>query len=394
MNCTECAHHLHNYVDRELPAADTPAVEMHLAGCDACRSQLASLRALLAAVRCLPREIPPPRDRWADLRLAVEGPEPKPLSLDGEMRERIAASEHRTASAPAAGLEPGHPTAKRLVLRWIAPLAIAAAIALLLSFGGRHIARPAQGSAWSVTTVDGAPRVDAKTVKGEAQFRVGQWLETDATSRARVAVGSIGEVTLDPNSRLRLTGVAAADHRIELARGQLHALIWAPPRLFFVDTPSATAVDLGCAYTLTVDDRGGGLLHVTIGYVALEHGDRESIVPGGAMCFTRRGAGPGTPFADDASDAFRAALTRFDFERNAASAALPQLLTQARAADGVTLWHLLARTGGTERAAVFDTLARHHPPPEGVTRAGILAGDAEMRRAWGFDLGFGSFAFR
>jgi hypothetical protein len=39
-------------------------------------------------------------------------------------------------------------------------------------------------------------------------------------------------------------------------------MIWAPPRLFFVDTPSAVAADLGCSYTLEVKDDGAGVLRV------------------------------------------------------------------------------------------------------------------------------------
>ena len=73
-------------------------------------------------------------------------------------------------------------------------------------------------------------------------------------------------------------------------------MIWAPPRLFFVDTPAGVAADLGCAYTLEVDDHGDGLLHVTSGWVALQLKDRESMVPAGASCATRPGVGPGTPF--------------------------------------------------------------------------------------------------
>src|SRR5207344_3028121 len=115
---------------------------------------------------------------------------------------------------------------------------------------------------------------------------------------------------------------------LELAHGTLSALIWAPPRLFFVDTPSATAVDLGCAYTLTVDDAGAGLLRVTAGYVALEHEGRETVISRGQMCATRRGAGPGTPFVADAPAPLRRALDRFDFEN--AAAALSEILAHAR----------------------------------------------------------------
>ena len=183
--------------------------------------------------------------------------------------------------------------------------------------------------------------------------------------------------------------MAATDHRVELARGKLSALIWSPPRIFFVNTPSAIAVDLGCAYTLDVADNGDGTLHVTSGYVALAHGGRETVIPAGQMCATRRGAGPGTPFVADAPAALRRALDRFDFEKK--PDALPEILTQTRAEDGVTLWHLLTRAPAPDRGAVFDRLARDHTPPTGVTRAGIIAGDATMIANWGSDLGLMNF---
>jgi len=168
-------------------------------------------------------------------------------------------------------------------------------------------------------------------------------------------------------------------------------MIVAPPRLFFVDTPSATAVDLGCAYTLTVNDRGDGELHVTSGYVSLEEGDRISIIKMGMMCLTRRGRGPGTPFAEDAPETLRAALTRFDFDRRDPGAALNEVLANTRPEDAVTLWHLLSRARGAQRGFVFDQLAKHAPPPRSVTRAGILAGDVPMLRAWATELGLDRF---
>src|SRR5438876_1202274 len=99
-------------------------------------------------------------------------------------------------------------------------------------------------------------------------------------------------------------------------RGRMSARISAPPKLFFVNTPSAVAEDLGCAYTLEVDDAGNSLLRVTLGWVALQLKDRESLVPAGAACATRPGIGPGTPYFEDASELFRTALAKLDFEPN------------------------------------------------------------------------------
>ena len=172
----------------------------------------------------------------------------------------------------------------------------------------------------------------------------------------------------------------------------MSALIWAPPRLFFVETPGATAIDLGCAYTLSVDDAGAGTLRVTSGYVALEHDGREALIPAGLICLTRRGAGPGTPFAANASAALKTALARFDFENGGASA-LGEILAQAGTGDEVMLWHLLARAAPAQRAGVFDRLATLHTPPASITREGIIAGDATMRLRWAEELGLAPALF-
>ena len=157
-----------------------------------------------------------------------------------------------------------------------------------------------------------------------------------------------------------------------------------PPRLFFVDTPSAVAADMGCAYTLEVDDHGGSLLLVTSGWVALQLKDRESMVPAGAACETRKDIGPGTPYFVDATPAFREALQKIDFDDDSAgrSVALSSLLDQARPRDTLTLWHLLARVSGEDRARVYDKLAGYAPPPAGVTREGVLQLDQTMLGSW------------
>jgi hypothetical protein len=202
----------------------------------------------------------------------------------------------------------------------------------------------------------------------------------DGDSRAEIEVGAIGWVEVEPNSRVRLLEARLTEHRLALDRGALTARIWAPPRIFFVDTPSAVAVDYGCAYRLTVDDDGGGLLHVTSGQVALELDGRSSLVPAGAACATRPGRGPGTPFFVDAPEALRSALAQFDFESGGPEA-LATVLASARKRDTLTLWYLLARAG-EERGAVYDRLAALVPPPSGVTRERVLSLDEPALERW------------
>ncbi|HJT29134.1 MAG TPA: FecR domain-containing protein [Pyrinomonadaceae bacterium] len=238
--------------------------------------------------------------------------------------------------------------------------------------------------AWRVKRIDGAPKVGAEQISNNGELAVGEWLETDGNSRAQIAVSSIGSVDIDENTRVRLLETQPTEHRLELARGKMSAHIWAPPRLFFVNTPSAVAADLGCAYTLEVDDQGSSLLRVTSGWVALELENRESIVPAGAACETRPSLGPGTPYFEDASNVFRQSLKTVNFDPDAAarSSALNAMLDQARPRDTLTLWHLLTRVEGQDRARVYDKMATLFPPPAGVTREGVLALNQQMLDAW------------
>jgi len=235
--------------------------------------------------------------------------------------------------------------------------------------------------AWDVARLEGAPKVGAERIEGNGRLAVGEWLETDATSRAQINVANIGRVEIEPNSRVRLVGTSSTEHRLAMERGQLHATISAPPRLFIVETPSAVAVDLGCSYTLEVDKAGRSILHVTTGWVALELKGRESIVPAGAVCVTQPGKGPGTPYFDDASRAFQDALSKLDFQ-NGGARALSIVLAEAREYDTLTLWHLLSRVTGADRARVYERMAELIPPPQGVTKEGVMKLDKGMLDLW------------
>jgi hypothetical protein len=249
-----------------------------------------------------------------------------------------------------------------------------------------HQPQPApDASYWGVQRLAGMPRIGSAEISQNGKLAVGQWLETDDRSRAQLSVANIGQVEIDPNTRVRLVETKATEHRLELARGRMSARVWAPPRLFFVDTPSAVAEDLGCAYTLEVDDRGGSLLRVTLGWVALQLRGRESVVPAGAACATRPVIGPGTPYFEDASDGFRQALAQLDFDPPANfgyATALEMVLAQARVRDTLTLWNLLPRVDGDKRSLVCDRMAMLVRPPAGVTRDGVLALNQQMLDQW------------
>jgi hypothetical protein len=261
--------------------------------------------------------------------------------------------------------------------RW----AFAAAVVLALAGAAYwRLAHP-WGTRWEVVRLDGSPSVGAKPIRGVGQIGAGEWIETDARSRATVKVGEIGSVEVAPNTRVQVVTARPDEHRLALARGEIRAKISAPPKLFFVDTASGTAVDLGCEYALSSDEDGFGLLRVTKGWVSFQWEGLESLVPAGASCRTRPKAGPGIPYFDDAPESLKQALEIFGFEK-AGNDALSIILSESRARDTLTLWHLLSRVEAGDRGRVFDCIAALTPVPAGVSREQALKLDPQTLKRW------------
>jgi hypothetical protein len=288
-------------------------------------------RELHEAVGRLPKSIEPPRDLWPDIAARI-----------------------------------GRRSWQR---RWYwIPLAAAAVLA------GVWLVR-SQPVYWDLTRLAGRPIVGTTPLTASGRMRVGDWLQTDDSSRALIAVGRIGQVEVRQQTRVQLVAATETEHRLALARGSIDAKVDAIPRLFFVETPAGTAIDLGCAYTLQTDSLGKGLLHVTGGLVEFQTGQRSARVPLGALTQIRPAVGPGIPYLDDAPVPLVRALIAFDFDKGGARATRTALAV-ARPQDALSLWHLLQRVDPALRGLVYDRLAALVAPPQGVTRAAAIALDA------------------
>lgn len=322
------------HLDGQLADGKAQHVGRHLEKCELCRAEREEVRQGMAMVELLPR-FEAPEEIWPAIEAAFD-------------QNRS----HQAAAVPR--------------WRW------ALAAALVLALGGAtywHLAH-SPGMRWEVVRQDGSGQIGA-----------GEWIETDARSHATLKVGEIGFVEVTPNTRVRVVTARRDEHRLALARGEIRARISAPPKLFFVDTASGTAVDLGCEYALKTDESGSGWLHVTRGWVSFQWKGLESLVPAGASCRTRPQAGPGIPYFDDAPDSLRQAVESFGFEK-AGNDALSVVLSQARVRDTLTLWHLLSRVEGSDRERVFDRIAALTPLPAGVSREQALRLDPQTLNRW------------
>jgi hypothetical protein len=328
------------HIDGQLAQPEARQVELHLRRCARCRAEREEIKSGMALVEHLP-STGAPAAIWSSIQADLQN-----------------ARSNRT----------------RTVLQW--RWALAALVVLALAAAAYWRLGHSQGTRWQVVWLEG---------RGVSIVGAGQWLETDAKSRARVDVGSIGSVEVTPNTRVRVVTTRPDEHRLALARGEIRARISAPPKLFFVDTASGTAVDLGCEYDLSADDLGRGVLRVTRGWVSYRWKGAESLVPAGASCRTRPKAGPGIPYFDDAPEALKRAVDAFAFD-NGGNDALRIVLSEARVRDTLTLWHLLSRVAAADRGRVFDRMAALSPVPSGVSREQVLNLDPTALTIWREDL--------
>jgi hypothetical protein len=317
---------------------------------------------------------------------AVAGTQSAQSRQSTQSRQNTQSRQSKNVSASSASSAPSASSAFRTARFLVPALAAAAAIALMIA----STLRPAGGGTWmAVASIHGQPRVGWTTLAGEGRMTVGETLITDRESRARIEVGSIGQVTVDTDTRVRLVETRDERHQLALERGTLHAFIVAPPGRFVVDTPSATATDLGCVYDLTVDEHGTGVLTVIAGWVAFEERGRESFVPAGASARTDRETGPGTPRFNDAEPQFIAALDEVDRGNDVPRKGDPLrvVLDRARPRDAMSLWHLVSRVRPEDRPAVVDALAALVPLPAAASREAVLRLDRGALDAWWEALG-------
>ena len=257
---------LPGYAERKLTPGGQARVERHLEGCKSCRQLLDRLQeARQALAAATPVSAPPTLWRRVEARLPVASP--LQSETDDSSRRMKRRLKELSANRPKAEETVNTLAAwkSRLwpvrVLRWGWLGLVLGGVFLMTRFaddgerkkpspGENTIVQASSAISWNVKRLRGTPRVGNATVADVARLKVGESLITGAKDSARIQIADIGQADVAPNSRLRLITTRNTQHRLALDRGELRAHVLAPPRLFLVDTPSAVAVDLGCAYYL------------------------------------------------------------------------------------------------------------------------------------------------
>jgi hypothetical protein len=261
--------------------------------------------------------------------------------------------------------------------------ALAASSALILAgvsaFWSWRWSWPA-GAPWPVTTEVASS--NAMPVHG--QLRIDQPLELGAATSARIQIARIGTMRVEPGSALTLSLTTSARHRVLLDRGAVRVRVWAPPGRFAFQTPAGSVIDLGCIFDLSVDAGGTSRVRVDTGWVQLNNGWGETLVPAGASSIMTAAARPGVPIYDDAQPGFATSVRVLEHALDEANraAAIDAVVRTARARDVLTLLMLANASEDRLKLPLLERAAELLPPPSGVTVKAIVAGDNEPLWRW------------
>jgi hypothetical protein len=256
--------------------------------------------------------------------------------------------------------------------RWTWAYVLAAAAVLVVAGGSLAAWRwswPA-GRAWPI---------DVAPAGASRSLAVGAALDLPASDRVHLRVARIGTMRIDGDTRLTLRSTQGTRHRLTLDRGTVHVRVWAPAGSLSFATPAGEVIDLGCEFDLTAD-AVRSVVRVRSGWVQLENGLAESLVPAGAMSEMRADRVPGVAVFEDAAPDFMAAVRALEAGATD-SEVLRRIIVAARPRDVYTLLMLVGRRefGSDQLGARAADL---WPPPAGVTVSGILRGNRDALWQW------------
>ena len=233
------------------------------------------------------------------------------------------------------------------------PIAAAAALAL----AGVALVWIDGGGAWTVRALAG----ERPCPKTRCYAEIGAEMAPGGDARWEVDLGGEGKLVLEGGARL--TRLPGAGLPFRMSQGRAQVVATAAAGALRIETPAAKVVDLGCAYTLTVDPTSTAL-RVTKGTVALELPTGVAVVAGGHEALATLGRDPPIPMRLDAPPAFTAVVR---------AGGTAGTLDRARPEDLFTLWHVLQRVPEGERKRVLDKMVALEPGAAPKDEAAVLA---------------------
>lgn len=398
MNCEEVKISLHDFVDELSDDFMKREIEVHLRSCNRCFQEYKRLIIFFDRLKELPYTVDPPKEiiellstellkrsmdekaREAALHLSnirkikkeQAAQEKKFKQTRGAVRKSLVS---RTIMIP--GISRAYPASPKFDLTktilTLLPLVLIAVGYFIYDFQKFN-------SPWKVKSIEGKITING-VLNHLGKISQGESLFTNEESKAIIHVPKVGIVEVNENSLVVLEKAKDGDNRITLQHGTIRVANTSDMPDFAVELKNCFVSDRGGEFIVSVDDTAGAKIFVNFGFVEIHSNGEDLFLSEGYNCEIRNGFRIGTPYRVDALDSLKEEVKNFDY-KNGGDDSIAKIISYARESDMLTLLALIPHASQLQRQVLFQKITNRFPPPEGVTRMGIIRAEKEMLYLW------------
>jgi len=219
---------------------------------------------------------------------------------------------------------------------------------------------------WQVEKIKGNPTLSDKPLSSVDSIKEGEWIITDDSSEAVIKIEGIGDIYIEPKSKIKIMKNEQGENNVYLEYGTINTNLTKPSGNnipFEVETVNGIVRDTkGGSYTFTMNDKGEGMIFVKDGIVnVVSNGrevnvvsnGRESVIPSGKVCIVQAVNGPGVPFGFNTSPQFKNAIMYYD-ENSGDLNAINNVIANSTSQDLVSLINLMPRVSPEVQNVIYS----------------------------------------
>ncbi len=398
MNCEEVKISLHNFFDGLLDDFTKRNVEIHLRSCDKCYIEYKRLKEFFDLLKGLPYFSEPPADIISKfsselMRKSLKADSPadgsnlknaRKLKKEQERQERklkqnLSATKNNRASQVMSVPVIRKAGFAKSRFKWgkfifiILPL-------ILIAIGYYLYDYQKYNSPWDVKNIKGEILING-SYRHANNFSQGETLISQNKSSAMIKIPKVGNVFVEENTVLFLEKAKDGGNRLNLKSGRIKVTNAVELPDFKIVFKGFEINDKSGEFTVSAEDSNNASVNVNAGFVEINYNEQSIFLNDGYVCDLVDGFDPGTPYNINASDSLKNEIKNFDYN-NGGDSSVDKIITCAKQKDMLTLLTMIPHASQLKRQVLYQVITNKFPPPDDVTRMGIIKGDPKMLFLW------------
>lgn len=357
MNCSQVREYFDEYYNSELNSETKNLVQQHLNECKECSSEYSAFLELKKQAASLKKEVMPPKQIFEKIEKELSGKNKMKTDIKiTPLSNNILTIDFNEEKKSSAEQKPQNFLGRNWY--WIATAAVFLLIVsvVFMNYSSKNVFSVEEMSNWKLISLKGGAIVNG--VRTE-KVNVGDWIQTDSVSSVILKIANVGDVSIEPNTKVRFIQSDNNVSRIEVLYGTVNTTTSQADK-FILQSSNMKVQDKGGSYSFKVDDKGNGVIYVNNGIANVESGNKSAVVTDGKFCLYKPEFGVGIPFRKDSKPEFQNALFNYDFN-NGGMPSVYYAIANAMPEDYASLMNLIPRVDEKTKYLVLNKLNRLAP---------------------------------